>query len=950
MNSSIHIKNARTHNLKNVTIDIPRDRFVVITGPSGSGKSSLAFDTLFAEGRRQYIESLSAGARQYLHQMERPDVDAIEGLQPTVSIDQRSASNSPRGTVATATEIYDYLRILYARLGTAHCYECGRAIRCQSPERILEEIYRLPLETKLMLLAPLQRGRRGQGKKAIDAARRAGFVRVRVDGVVFPIEDVPDIDPGKPHDIEAVVDRIVLRQGVQSRVAESLKLAIKHGEGVVIACHNAVPAESTAAWTDRLFSTTHSCPDCGINYAELEPRTFSFNSPYGLCPACEGMGYIERFDPDLVVPNRSKSPGKGAITPWKGAASTSLRLYRELLTGFFVKHGFDWTTSLDEYPDEIYREFLHGEPKPNEDADDLASRIATPFPGVLDILEREFAGLKAKKTREQFATSRGEVVCPDCRGARLRPEARSVLIADRPIYEVAGMTISSARTFFANDVSFPDDVDLIATPLLREISARLEFLERVGLEYLTLDRPTNTLSGGESQRVRLASGLGSGLVGVCYILDEPSIGLHPRDNDRLIRAMKNLQEQGNTLLVVEHDEAIARQADWLIDMGPGAGRHGGIVVAAGTPDEVAEHPESLTGKYLRGELSIPIPTKRRRTAKSRSLVLEGASANNLKDVTVQIPLSAFVCVTGVSGSGKSSLLNETLAKELARRINGTGPKPGTHRGLRGVSQVDKLIRIDQSPIGRSPRSSPATYTGVFDEIRKIFAQTKDAKRRGYKVSRFSFNVKGGRCETCQGRGRQKIQMNFLPDLEVLCPDCEGRRFNRGTLDVRFKDCSIADVLDMRVNDAVEFFENFSTILRLLQSLQEVGLGYVTLGQASTTLSGGEAQRVKLATELARVETGKTLYLLDEPTTGLHAHDIQALLKVLSRLVDLGNTVIVIEHNIDVIKTADWVIDMGPEGGDQGGYITAEGTPEEIAALEDNITGRFLRDALGLVNE
>jgi excinuclease ABC subunit A len=943
--TSIHIKNARTHNLKNVTIDIPRDRFVVITGPSGSGKSSLALDTLFAEGRRQYIESLSAGARQYLHQMERPDVDAVEGLQPTVSIDQRSTTNSPRGTVATATEIYDYLRILYARLGTAQCYECGQAIRRQSPERILEEIFRLPIETKLMLLSPLWRGRRGQGKSAIDAARRGGFVRVRVDGVVFPIEDVPDIDPGKTHDIEAVVDRIVLREGVQSRVAESLKLVIKHGEGVVIVCHNAVPAESTSAWTDRLFSTTHSCPDCGINYAELEPRTFSFNSPYGLCTTCEGMGSLDQFDPDLVVPNRSKSPGKGAIVPWKGAASTSLRLYRELLTGFFDKHGFDWTTPLDEYPDEIYHEFLHGEPKPNEDVDDLASRIATPFPGVLDILEREFAGLKSKKTRDQFAASRGEVVCPDCKGARLRPEARSVLIAGRAIHEVVGLSVSAARKFFANDVSFPDEVEPIATPLLREISSRLTFLDQVGLEYLTLDRPTNTLSGGETQRVRLASGLGSGLVGVCYILDEPSIGLHPRDNDRLILAMRKLQEQGNTLLVVEHDEAVARQADWLIDMGPGAGRHGGIVVAAGTPEEVAENPESLTGKYLRGELSIPIPETRRRTVKSRSLVLEGASANNLKDVTVQIPLSAFVCVTGVSGSGKSSLLNETLAKELTRRLNGTGAKPGEHRGLRGANQIDKLIRIDQSPIGRSPRSSPATYTGVFDEIRKIFTQTKDAKRRGYKVGRFSFNVKGGRCETCQGRGRQKIQMNFLPDLEVLCPDCEGRRFNRATLDVRFKDCSIADVLDMRVNDAVEFFENFSAILRLLKSLQEVGLGYVTLGQASTTLSGGEAQRVKLAAELSRVETGKTLYLLDEPTTGLHSHDIQALLKVLSRLVDLGNTVVVIEHNIDVIKTADWVIDMGPEGGDRGGYITATGTPEEIAALDDNITGRFLRGAL-----
>ncbi|MCR4411173.1 MAG: excinuclease ABC subunit UvrA [Thermoguttaceae bacterium] len=930
----IRIRGARMHNLKNLDLDLPRNRLVVITGPSGSGKSSLAFDTLYAEGQRQYIESLSVYARQFLHQLERPEVDLIEGLQPTVSIDQRAGGRNPRSTVATVTEIYDYLRLLYARLGEPTCYQCGEPIRQQTPEQILEELLALPEGTRLMVLAPVVRGRKGEHREALASVRKAGFLRARVDGEVVDVENPPALVHQKPHHIEAIVDRVVIREGVRPRLAESIHLAVKHGEGLVVAAYDQRTPDQRArgadgAWRDRLFSTRYACPNCKISYEELEPRTFSFNSPYGVCPTCEGLGAREEFDPDLVIPDKSLSPASGAFAPWRDAPA-ALRKAHAVLGPFLTSIGARWNTPLDKLKPKQFDTLLRGDGRK--------------FVGVLWLLEREYESAD-DDARQRLEAFRGQVKCPDCGGARLRPEARSVRVAGKAIHETAAMTVREARAFFAA-LSFSEDERPVADPIISEIVSRLEFLDRLGLEYLTLDRPADTLSGGELQRVRLATGLGSGLVGVCYVLDEPSIGLHARDNQRLVDAMRDLQSRGNTVVVVEHDEAIMRQADWLVDLGPGAGRHGGRIVAQGTPDEVARNPASLTGRYLGGAERIAVPARRRRIAKTRMLTIENVTTNNLKNITVSFPLSAFTCVTGVSGSGKSSLLNETLARAMVRHLGGLAPKPGPFTALRGANKIDKVVQIDQSPIGRSPRSNPATYTGVFDEIRKVFANTRDAKRRGFQAGRFSFNIKGGRCEECQGQGVQKIEMNFLPDLYVACPVCEGKRFNRQTLEIRYRDHSIADVLDMRVDDALVFFANFPVIARLLGGLQEVGLGYLTLGQSSITLSGGEAQRVKLATELARVDTGNTLYILDEPTTGLHFDDIRKLLAVLGRLVDLGNTVIVIEHNLDVIKTADWIIDLGPEGGDRGGYVTAVGTPEEIAARDDHPTGRFLRAALG----
>ncbi len=916
----IRIRGARMHNLRNLDLDIPRNRLVVITGPSGSGKSSLAFDTLYAEGQRQYIESLSVYARQFLHQLERPEVELIEGLQPTVSIDQRAGSHNPRSTVATVTEIYDYLRVLYARLGEPRCYRCGTPIRQQTPEQIVEDLLALPEGTRLMILAPLVRGRKGEHRDVFAAIRKAGFLRARVDGQVVDVDSPPWLAPQRKHHIEAIIDRLVLRDGVRPRLAESIHIAIKLGDGLVLAAFEtqrraASPPGDNGAWRDRLFSTQYACPDCKISYEELEPRTFSFNSPYGACPTCEGLGFREEFDPELVI-------------PWRG--STALRRVRSVIEPFLDSCGAGWDTPLEHLSPAQRTALWHGDGKQ--------------FAGLVSLLEADWHRC-GEAGRQRWEAFRGPVACPDCGGSRLRPEARSVRLGRKAIHEVTALSVGQARDFFRR-LQFPADQRPIAEPLVTDLLSRLAFLERLGLEYLTLDRPADSLSGGELQRVRLASGLGSGLVGVCYVLDEPSIGLHPRDTQRLIEAMRKLQRRGNTVVVVEHDEAIMRHADWLVDLGPGAGEHGGRIVAQGPPHQVAAQPDSLTGRYLAGIERIPVPARRRRVAKSRMITLEGVTTHNLKNITVSFPLSVLTCVTGVSGSGKSSLLNETLAPALVRRLGGIAPKPGPFKGLRGANRIDKVVQIDQSPLGRTPRSNPATYIGAFDEIRKIFASTRDARQWGFRAGRFSFNVKGGRCEACQGQGVQRIEMHFLPDLFVTCPECEGRRFNRQTLEVRYRDRTIADVLQMCVDEALAFFENFPTLVRLLGTLREVGLGYLTLGQPSTTLSGGEAQRVKLATELARVDSGNTLYILDEPTTGLHLHDVRKLLEVLHRLVDRGNTVIVIEHHLDVLKSADWIIDLGPEGGDQGGYLLAAGTPEQVASLPDNATGRFLRSVLG----
>ncbi|MGI9430278.1 MAG: excinuclease ABC subunit UvrA [Bythopirellula sp.] len=937
----IRVRGARTHNLQNVDLEIPQNLLVVITGLSGSGKSSLAFDTLLAEGQRQYIESLSVYSRQFFNQMQRPDVDIIEGLQPTIAIDQNPTSHNPRSTVATVTEVYDFLRVLMARVGDVACPDCGTAIAQQTPAEIQQAIEDFDVGTKVMILAPMVRGRKGKHADVMERIRTEGFVRVRINGETHEVEHAPELKARQQHDIEAVVDRVVIREGLENRLAESVRLALKHGEGALRISYLTPEAKaksmdkkgangSGADWQERVFSTQYACPDCKRNLAEVEPRTFSFNSPYGACRSCDGLAAREGFDPEMVLPELSVSLAQGAVAPWRESTKTAKTKQQRLVSEFLATHDLAWETPLEKWPESARQQLLLGD--------------GADFLGVLAHLEMDYAKAKRESVRERLEEYRSYVPCADCGGSRLQPEARACRLAGKAIHEITALPMDEALDFFAG-LEFHGNQAPVAAPLVHEILKRLHFLRQVGVHYLSLDRPADSLSGGEMQRVRMATGIGSGLVGVLYILDEPSIGLHPRDNARLIESLRDLQQQGNTVLVVEHDEEIMRAADWLIDIGPGAGTRGGQIVAEGTPTEVAELPHSLTGAYLSGRQQIAVPQKRRRIAKTRMLQLEGATLNNLQELNVDFPLGTLTCVTGVSGSGKSSLVIDTLARALARKLNGALARPGPFQALRGGSKLDRLIHVDQSPIGRTPRSNPATYTGIFDEIRRVFTSTKHAKQLGYKLGRFSFNTKGGRCEECQGQGVQRIEMRFLPDLFVTCSVCQGRQFNRQTLAVRYRDKSIADVLAMGIDEAAEFFENHATIHKMLTSLVDVGLGYLTVGQRSTTLSGGEAQRIKLAAELGRPAPGKTLYVLDEPTTGLHTDDIRRLLGVLQQLVELGHTVLVIEHNLDVIKTADWVIDLGPEGGEGGGQLLAAGTPEDIAQCERSHTGQWLHRVL-----
>lgn len=922
----IQVRGARVHNLRDVDVDVPRDRLVVLTGVSGSGKSSLAFDTLYAEGQRRYIESLSSYARQFLDQLERPDVDLIGGLPPTVSIDQRTGSASPRSTVATITEIHDYLRLLYARTGTAHCPTCHAAIRRQTPEQIVAGAMGLEEGQKVIVLAPMVRGRKGEHADVFQAIRRAGLLRVRVDGSMTEVKDVPKLAKTKAHDIEAVVDRIVIREGIRPRLAESIDLALKLSEGSVI-----LSVQKDTEREDRLSSIHYACLNCGTGFEELEPRTFSFNSPHGACPTCGGLGTLSAFDPELIIPDRSLSIAQGAVVPWRSPAPKGeLEPFQEPGVAAFLKtHRLTEKAPLSKWPERAFEQFLRG---------------TEGYAGVVPELDRAYRSAKTEKRRAFLEGFRSQSLCPACEGARLRPEARAVSVGGKGIHAVADMPITDARGFFEG-LAFDAAHILVGPPLVREIVGRLGFLDRVGLGYLSLSRGADTLSGGELQRVRLATQIGSGLVGVCYILDEPTAGLHPRDNARLLESLADLRDQGNSVVVVEHDEATIRAADWLIDLGPGAGPDGGRVVASGAPGALNASGDSITARYLRGERRIALESPGRAERARGWIEVLGASERNLKGIDVRIPVGGVTCVTGVSGSGKSTLVHDVLARAVRRRLELLGPRPGVHSEIRGLALIDKLIEIDQSPIGRTPRSTPATFTGLYDEIRKVFAYTREAKLRGYSASRFSFNVKGGRCEACEGQGMRRVEMNFLPDLFVRCDACGGKRFNRQTLEARFKGKSIGDVLEMRVDESREFFDAQPKVHRGLESLHEAGLGYVTLGQSSTTLSGGEAQRVKLAAELGRGATGHTLYILDEPTTGLHFADVDRLLGVLHRLAELGNTVLIIEHNLDVIKTADWVIDLGPEGGNAGGSVVAMGTPLEVSQVNDSHTALYLRPLL-----
>ena len=936
MEDKIIVRGAREHNLKNVSIEIPRNKLIVFTGLSGSGKSSLAFDTIYAEGQRRYVESLSSYARQFLGQMDKPDVDAIEGLSPAISIDQKTTARNPRSTVGTVTEIYDYLRLLYARVGVPHCPQCGKEIRQQTVDQMTDAILALPEGTKVQLLAPVVRARKGEHTKLLEDARRNGFVRARIDGEMYELDDVPQLDKQKKHQIDLVVDRLIVRDGVRQRLTDSLETAMRQSGGLAA-------AQIVPDGEEMLFSQNYACPDCGVNIEELTPRMFSFNNPYGACPACSGLGVLVKVSEELVVPDKTKSLNQGAIScmGWNSGGESGSTAHM-MFSALAEHYGFSMDTPYQDLPAAVRKVILYGGGSQKYKIKLESGEYRTTFEGVITSLERRYRETQSDGMKAAYEEYMAQETCPVCGGRRLKPEALAVTVGGENIAQASEWNIRRARAFFGG-LSFSEKDGMIAAPILREVDARLGFLCDVGLEYLTLSRGAATLSGGEAQRIRLATQIGSGLMGVLYILDEPSIGLHQRDNARLLATMRHLRDLGNTLIVVEHDEETLRSADYLVDIGPGAGEHGGHIVAQGTVQDVINTPGSITGQYLSGQKRIPIPAARR--VPTAWLTVRGAREHNLKNIDVRFPLGVFCCVTGVSGSGKSSLVNAILYGALAHELNRARSRRADFDGIEGVEQLDKIINIDQSPIGRSPRSNPATYTGLFDLIRRVFAQQTEAKIRGYKENRFSFNVKGGRCEACAGDGLLKIEMHFMSDIYVPCEVCHGKRYNRETLEVKFKGLSIADVLDLTVEEAMRVFENHEPIMVKLRTLYDVGLGYMRLGQPSTTLSGGEAQRVKLATELSRRATGRTIILLDEPTTGLHVDDVSRLVTVLQRLTDAGNTVLVIEHNLDIIKTADYLIDLGPEGGDGGGTVVAQGTPEAVAQADKGYTARFLREAL-----
>ncbi len=931
----IKIRGANENNLKHLDVDIPRNQLVVLTGLSGSGKSSLAFDTIYAEGQRRYMESLSSYARQFLGQMEKPDVESIEGLPPAISIDQKSTNRNPRSTVGTVTEIYDYFRLLYARIGIPHCPVCGKEIRKQTVDQMVDQIMELPERTRIQLLAPVVRGRKGTHAKLLAQAKKSGYVRVQIDGSVYELSEEIKLDKNIKHNIEIVVDRLVVKPGIEKRLADSIENVLDLAEGLLVV--------DKMDGTTMNFSQSFSCPDCGVSIDEIEPRSFSFNNPFGACPECLGLGYKMEFDPELMIPDRSLSISQGAIAVLGWQSCTDKGSFtRAILDALCEEYHFDLDTPFEDYPKEIQDVIIYGtngkvlkvryKGQRGEGIYDVA------FQGLLRNVEQRYRETGSDTMKQEYETFMRITPCPKCKGQRLKKESLAVTVGDKNIYEVTSLTAEHLRDFVEH-LELTEQQHLIGNQILKEISARVGFLCDVGLNYLTLSRATGTLSGGEAQRIRLATQIGSGLVGVAYILDEPSIGLHQRDNDKLLKTLMHLRDLGNSLIVVEHDEDTMRAADCVVDIGPGAGEHGGELVGIGTAEELMNNPASITGDYLSGRRKIPVPEERKKP--SGWLTVKGAAQNNLKNITVEFPLGVMTCVTGVSGSGKSSLVNEILYKSLAKKLNRARMIPGKHREIKGVEQLDKVINIDQSPIGRTPRSNPATYTGVFDQIRDLFASTADAKARGYKKGRFSFNVKGGRCEACNGDGILKIEMHFLPDVYVPCEVCHGKRYNRETLEVKYKGKSIYDVLNMTVEEALEFFDPIPSIRRKIQTLYDVGLSYIRLGQPSTTLSGGEAQRIKLATELSKRSTGKTIYILDEPTTGLHFEDVRKLIEILKRLAEGGNTVVVIEHNLDVIKTADYLIDIGPEGGDKGGQVIAKGTPEEVAKNPASYTGQYV---------